>query len=745
MCSESRDAGIEIIGEVPWGTHFCHFYQTQQDLRDTVIPFLKAGLEHNEQCLWIVAQELSRGELEELRRSISGFEDYLDAGAIEFPIYSEAFLESDAFDPKQVIRKWQNKAEKAVDSGFAGLRIAADVAWVGKDHWEAFSELEQGIDRVIAEYPMILMCAYPLETIQATAIFDVSLTHRFITARQRGEWRLLETPELIKARADIEKLNQELEQRIHERTRQLAEANEQLERKETLFASFMDFLPGFAYIKDANRRHLFVNKPLEEFLELESGEWLGKTFEKLFPIPEAETVQRNDEQILNDSKSIQSEEQVRKNGSLLTFLSVKFPIHLPDGTLRLGGVSMDITGRKQAEEDLVSARKQAEAANKAKSEFLANMSHEIRTPLNGILGMLQVLQMTDLDEQQHEYTQMAVTSSKRLTRLLNDILDLSRIEADSLEVRQEDFQLVEIMQSIKDIFKQVATKQGNILRVETDPRIPERLKGDDTRVTQILFNLAGNACKFTSSGWVDIQAYLLPVARPGEHRVLFTVSDTGKGIPDDKLEHVFEPFAQLNDAASPYARKFEGAGLGLLLVKRLVRRLGGSCCIVSEPEHGTTVFVSLPFSAPETPQHVSPIVQSRSTCLRSRTWKVLLAEDDAVSRVYLKDIMENLGLEVYAVRNGEEVLAALHKQKFDCVLMDIQMPVLDGVEAARRIRTSQSDFRRIPIIAITAYAMKGDRQRFLKAGMNDYVPKPVDNDVLYQALQRHLVGLAGPA
>ncbi|NMC50571.1 MAG: PAS domain S-box protein, partial [Desulfovibrio sp.] len=422
-----------------------------------------------------------------------------------------------------------------------------------------------------------------------------------------------------------------------------------------------------------------------------------------------------------------------KDGSTQVWEMASAPLGtMPDGQQGVITMAVDVTARKEAEASLVAAKAQADAASQSKNEFLANMSHEVRTPLNGILGMLQLLMFANPTREQEEYISMAVKSGQRLTTLLSDILDLSRIEAGKLVLSDTAFSLEELLSGVRETIAPACRERGLDLRLESPPGAAH-LRGDELRLRQILINLAGNAVKYTTEGHIAIDTVILPGRTPGKAMLLLTVEDSGMGISDNQLERIFDSFTQLEGA---YTRKNQGAGLGLSIVRRLVLAMNGSVCVESEPGRGTTFYCVVECGRGDGTRPVEAGRDEVSDMVRPGR-RVLVAEDDPVSRLGLQKMLGKMGYEAQTTENGQEALDLLLSRDFDLVLMDVQMPVLDGVAATKRIRREAAFAAKadIPIVALTAYAMSGDREKLLAEGMDAYLSKPFDMDELRAILQ----------
>jgi signal transduction histidine kinase len=502
----------------------------------------------------------------------------------------------------------------------------------------------------------------------------------------------------------------DLELAVRARTAELQATRDRLEEQHAFLSSLLSSLPNPVSVQDVSGRILRCNDAFSALVGKPEREIVGEYEARLggaFLLEPAE------------GKGLGPEEfECRSaDGCVRRMLSSRAPFHTRQG--HLAGYINVLTDVS----DLAAARLAAEASSRAKSEFLANMSHEIRTPLNGIVGMLQLLGRTYLDAEQKECVFTAIRSSQRLTQLLTDILEISRIEAGKMSVDAREFHFSDLRDSVRDLFAIPSKAKGIELSFEIDETIPSHVIGDEGRLRQILFNLVGNATKFTLKGSVRVAARRVDEGQT--MHVEFSVTDTGLGIPKERQEDIFNAFTQVDGSA---VRQHGGVGLGLAIVRRLVDVLEGSICVSSEPGQGTTMTVKV------------PLLPGQSECLAReelplpvvRDKRILVVEDDPVNQLALTRMLKKLGHFSKLARNGQEALDLLGLEDFDCVLMDIQMPVMDGLEATRRIRaaTLERVSPDIPIIALTGHAMPGDREHFLEQGMTAYLSKPVDMDCL---------------
>jgi PAS domain S-box len=399
----------------------------------------------------------------------------------------------------------------------------------------------------------------------------------------------------------------------------------------------------------------------------------------------------------------------------------------------LAGFFTDITERKRFEDDLVVAKEAAEQASKAKGEFLANISHEVRTPLNGVMGMLQLIKTAEDGEEKDEYVDTAIQSSRNLLRVLNDVLDFSKIEAGKLELYEETFNLEGLLRQCVNLFRLQADEKGLVLDYVVDSSAREAYVGDEGRIRQILFNLVGNSIKFTETGSIAIEAFALPHRTADREWLFFSVTDTGVGIPPAKTDYIFDSFTQVDGSLS---RQYKGVGLGLPIVKRLVHLMGGTIVVDSDVGEGTTILFNVPvLLADEGP---ASVLAPEAMPLPALPLRVLLVEDERVNRLMARRMLEKMGHTVSCAESGEACLDRLRAARFDAILMDIQMPAMNGMEVTRVIRTSSefADVADIPIIALTAHASRTDRAAALMAGMDEYISKPFDRDDLEAVLAR---------
>ncbi len=413
--------------------------------------------------------------------------------------------------------------------------------------------------------------------------------------------------------------------------------------------------------------------------------------------------------------------------------------------------------RRRHMQTMQQSMEKAEAANRAKSEFLANVSHELRTPLNGIMGTMQLLAMSALTDKQKHWVETAASSGKGLLSIISDILDFSRLDSGKVELECKEFDFASTVNSCLGMFAHQAREKNIAFNLSIDPAIPGVLLGDEARLRQVLINLVGNAIKFTASGSVTVECSLLPFAAKNSKRIYIAVKDSGIGMPEDKIDVIFNPFTQLDSSTT---RRYAGTGLGLGIVQRIIRLMNASLCVESVLGEGTTIHCSLPFGTKTQP---AKFMRRSTDPDKGRVFfDILVAEDEPISQFTLVNMLKKDGHNTICVENGMEALEALRLRRFDLMITDIQMPVLDGLTTALRIRGGEyhnvipsAKVREaipfgadpllnipadLPIVALTAHSVPGDKERFLAMGLDYFLTKPLMSADLNNAL-RHVANL----
>jgi PAS domain S-box-containing protein len=520
------------------------------------------------------------------------------------------------------------------------------------------------------------------------------------------------------------------------------EAERALLESEERLRAIIDHSPSLIYLKDTESRILLINAAYEQHYGVTQEEALGSEGYEWQEQANVEILKKNDQKVIAGGQPVEFEfAHTDLTGKTKIINSIKFPVRdAAVNIVGIGGIATDITERKKVEQDLRESQLKAEAANRLKSEFLATMSHEIRTPMHGILGTVSLIQDTDLSPVQRNYADTIKQSGEGLLNIINSILDLSKIEAGGVILEEVDFRLAPLLDSVAGLMESGAQQKGLAFAIERGPNDCDVLRGDPERIRQVLFNLVGNSIKFTEAGGISIRVSQTSQA-DDICEVRFEVADTGIGLAEEQQERVFDRFSQADGSTT---RKFGGTGLGLAISRELAQLMGGSIGVRSKPGEGSVFWFTVqcePGDASKIPElDQSSYSEGAVVATEIQSLRILIAEDNPVNQLIASDTLESAGHRVDVVSNGVEAIEAVAAFPYDLILMDIFMPEMDGLTATKNIRAMPGEASNIPIIALTADAMAGEREKYLAAGMNDYLSKPFETQQLLGTIKRCMVG-----
>ncbi|MCX6281198.1 MAG: ATP-binding protein [Bacteroidetes bacterium] len=513
----------------------------------------------------------------------------------------------------------------------------------------------------------------------------------------------------------------------------LKKVSEHLKIRAEELSTILSTIPAYVYFKDIDLKYILVNQSFAELFGADTDQIHGKRIKEILPGYNNPGYFEQENKVINSGTAVYDiEEEIEFNGRLRWVSTNLAPIrNVEDQIIGLIGISWDITERKHYESELRYSKELAEAGTMAKNEFIASISHEFRTPMNGILGLAEILRTTALDENQMDHLKGIITSAENLLVLVNDLLDFSAIEAGKMELDFHPFMLDRVLEDIFQMLNLKAREKSLDFSVKIADAVPTHLVGDSQRLRQIIINLANNAVKFTDQGKIEIRISL--ENRSADRALLrFEVIDTGIGIPPEAKDSLFKVFSRIKQNQH---KLIAGTGLGLSICKKLTDLLGGEIGVESMLGAGSTFWFILPFELSGI-KVFDPFKTETFQELLYTGQKVLVAEDNLINQKIVCFQLRRMGFEVELADNGQSAYEKYTGGSFDVVVLDIQMPLMDGYQVAKAIRIKeQNTFKHIPIIALTANAMKGDRELYLAAGMDGYVSKPFTAETLQQAIQ----------
>jgi PAS domain S-box-containing protein len=749
--------------------HACSLYSDNEQQRRQFVPYIQSGLLLGEQCIYFLDHNTPEFVLDALQENGFNALPYLESNALSIVQMADITSAVGSFSASKLLTYWSSLFTRCESEGFAGFRATGEMTWAlhSEFNFKALTAYESELNKFAMEHNVSFLCQYHRTDFPANKLKDVISVHPVIIdidkvldnpthirdhdfGANSAEAHLQATLDTLSMAKVLRQTNDELmssiaeQQRLQKELQRLDKVRhdrESVEVERRQYRLIAETIPQVVWTTNADGIIDYFNPFWYRYTGMLPENALPKGWVKTVHPEDLAGLLKAWKECQSTGESFQKEYRFRAaDGSYTWYLAKAVPMRDRQGNIvEWFGVSVDIHEHKTLSQSLAAQRDKAEEATRTKSIFLANMSHEIRTPMNAIIGMSNILLKTRLDECQNEYAGNIREAAISLLSIINDILDFSKVEAGKVALEVVAFNLVDLIEAICGFLSPSARAKGVSIVSHLDSSIPKSIFGDPEKVRQILINLASNSMKFSDHGEIVIRADLQS-KRNDMINVRFSVSDQGIGMSDEVQSRLFKPFVQADPSI---AAKFGGSGLGLSICKSLVELMNGEIGIESAPGKGACIWFSLPLQC-STDLQVAAHQKDRashtnnaSTPLRNEL--ILIVEDYPINQQVAKLYLCDLGFPSHITNNGKEAIKALKETRYDLILMDCQMPEMDGFAATSIIRETESQTgRHIPIIAMTAHAMGGDRERCIAAGCDDYISKPVDPEELRSTLEKFL-------
>lgn len=687
IAQEPRDSGIELVGKIPWGTHFCQFYKTKKDLADILVPYFKAGLLNNEMCVWVTSEFLTNEEaLAALRKELPDADEYLRRGQIEIFSHTEWYLKSGKFEMNTVLKKWVQKHDKAIKRGFSGMRVSGNPFWIdNKKDWDDFAAYEAQINNVIDSYKLLVLCTYSLEKCGSNEIIDVVATHEFAMIKQNGDWRLIETDKQKKAKKELEESQAQLQ-------------------------AIVKNLNEGIVVSDLKGNLIQWNDAALKMHGFKKSEEPNCPLAKLADIFKLSTL--NEEPVsLNDWPLARV-----LRGEALDGLEMR--VERLDGTQRKifdysGSLIKNVKGRPFMALITVKDVTEQKKEEIRIRNFLAILGHELRNPLSPISLSLDLLKTKKIqDPDITETIEIVNHQVDIMTRLLKDLLDVSRINRGKIELQKKDFQINSAVRNVKKTVEFLMRENRQKLEISG-------LKGglvifaDQMRLEQILVNLLSNASKYSKAG-TTIKIRL----ERKKNRLFIKIKDSGIGITKERQEQIFNLFSQYEQA---WSNKKGGLGIGLYLGRELARLHGGDLSVRSKGLNQGSEFT---LSVPLKNKTAGNLKESKPKPNGRHDLKVLTVDDNKILADTILRVLKFMGCEAKAAYSGEAALKLLKKFDPSVALIDLGMPKIDGLDLAKEIIKNKR-LKISRLVALTGSGEDINKKAAKEAGFNYFVVKPV--------------------